>query len=664
MQNRKGIKNSSGTTIKKKLLLNSVSIIVISMMVLGIVSAWMNYSSTVSSLEHTMTETVEQAAVTVTNKIEGYKRLVEEMAYNEVLLSDTASVEMKSAECENMAERNKLNMVAITDSEGLTLKGTRSMADYLFFSQPKQNGETFVSNLIVDQEADTLNIYISTPVLKDGKFNGVLYIGIDASLLCDMVDSIDIGETGNASIINSSGETIGYSDRQLVKDKYNTQNEVANDPQLKQLAAIERRVMSGETGFGSYTYGGVSKYVAFAPITGTPGWGIYVAVEKNEFLMSTYVGILIVIVLMLVSLAIGIVLIARSANGIVHPIQSCVKRIKLLAEGDIHTEVPHIATGDETQILADSMGILVSNMKNVIGDIDYCLKELSEGDFTVASGAGQSYVGDFSNILKSINQLKDTLNSTLKNIKDASDQVSIGAEQLSQNAQSLAEGATEQAGAVEELSAAIFNVTELSQTSSQAAEKAHVSVEKATIEAGRSSEDMENLRNAMERISSTSKDIEKIIEEIEDIASQTNLLSLNASIEAARAGEAGRGFAVVAEQIGKLASDSAQSAVNTREMIVKSLEEIEKGSAITIKATEAFELIIDNMKSFGQIVNEVSDTSQAQAKSLQEIEQGVEDISNVIQSNSASAQETSATSEELSAQSITLNSLVGRFKCE
>lgn len=660
--NKRG-EHTSETTIRKKLLKYSISVIAISLLLVGGISAYLNYSSTVSSLKQTMVETVKQSSTTVTNKIAGYKLLVQEIAYNQTLLSATATVDEKLAECKSLAERNGLNTVAVTDAQGVTLQGGLSMADYPFFNQPRQTGETFVSNLILDQTAGAMNIYVSTPLLKDGNFDGVVYLGIDASLLCEIAKSIHIGETGNASIINSTGETIGYSDLQLVLDKYNTQNEVENDPQLKQLAAIERKVMAGETGFGSYTYGGVSKYAAYAPIEGTPGWGIYVAVEKSEFLNSTFIGVLIVLGLLAAALAIGIVVITKSASQIVSPIKSCIGRITLLAEGDLHTKVPQIDTRDETQILADSTAALTDNMNLVIGDIDYCLKELAAGNFTITSRASDHYIGDFSSILNSILQLKETLSDALLQIKDSSDQVSLGAEQLSQNAQSLAEGATDQAGAVEELSAAIASVAELSQTSAHAAKRAAITVEETTEEAQKSSTDMEALREAMERISSTSKDIENIIAEIEDIASQTNLLSLNASIEAARAGEAGRGFAVVAEQIGKLASDSAQSAVNTKMLIGKSLEEINTGSEITGKATSAFQNIIERMYTFGQIAGEVNSTSHTQAESLKEIEQGVEQISNVIQSNSASAEETSATSQELSAQASTLQALVGRFRC-
>ena len=149
--------------------------------------------------------------------------------------------------------------------------------------------------------------------------------------------------------------------------------------------------------------------------------------------------------------------------------------------------------------------------------------------------------------------------------------------------------------------------------------------------------------------------------EIESIASQTNLLSLNASIEAARAGEAGRGFAVVADQIRQLAEQSAQSVVDTRELIEGSLQEVAEGNHAAERAASSIELVVDGIKQIADTSRDLSNMSAEQAETMRQAEQGVSQISEVVQSNSATAQETSATSEELSAQAVTLDELIGQF---
>ena len=173
---------------------------------------------------------------------------------------------------------------------------------------------------------------------------------------------------------------------------------------------------------------------------------------------------------------------------------------------------------------------------------------------------------------------------------------------------------------------------------------------------------MNDLLKEMEHITEISKEIGNIITDIEDIASQTNLLSLNASIEAARAGEAGKGFAVVADQIGKLASDSARSAVNTRELIDKTLIEIDEGNAITRTTAEAFNLIIEDMESFAEITKNTMEKANSQAESLEQIGQGIEQLSGVVQGTAASAEENTAISVNLAEESTTMQDRVNIFK--
>ncbi len=214
---------------------------------------------------------------------------------------------------------------------------------------------------------------------------------------------------------------------------------------------------------------------------------------------------------------------------------------------------------------------------------------------------------------------------------------------------------------MEELTATIQDITEAVINSSERANESYRNAELFKQNAEESNEDIRHLNHAMERINATSKEIANIITAIEDIASQTNLLSLNASIEAARAGEAGKGFAVVADQIGKLASDSANSANDTKKLIENSLREIEHGNEITIKATKAIESVIQGIATLADSTSEISSLSGTQAESMKQLEAGVEQISEVIQNNSAAAEQTSATSQELSAQSESLEQLVGQF---
>ena len=283
------------------------------------------------------------------------------------------------------------------------------------------------------------------------------------------------------------------------------------------------------------------------------------------------------------------------------------------------------------------------------------LSSLAEGDFTVQTEMEERYVGIYEILKNAIQDLEIRLSETILGIGDVADQVNTGAAQLAQSAQQLAEGATEQAGVIE-------NVSNMTNDNAEETQKAAESIETIADEAMQGQEEIYKLIDAMDKINSTSKEIENIIADIEDIASQTNLLSLNASIEAARAGEAGKGFAVVADQIGNLAANSAQSAVHTRELIAKALGEVANGNRITMNTAEVLKKVLSSMDGIKENAKNSSEGSRQQAEMMKEILSGIEQFSSVIQTNSAMAQQTSATSEELTSQSETLNSMVSAFK--
>lgn len=401
---------------------------------------------------------------------------------------------------------------------------------------------------------------------------------------------------------------------------------------------------------------------AYAPIEGTNDWSVAVNAPLVDFLGSVVACIIIGIVIGIVAVAYSIYRAKQIGQRIGEPVEQCTDRLKLLAEGDLHTPAPSIQTGDELQILAEATGSLSENLQKVIGDTDYLLGEMSEGNFAIATGCPEAYVGDFQGLLGSIRKLNRKLSETLSEIKTAVSQVSMGAGQMADAAQELAEGSTDQAGAVEELQATITNVTEIVEKNAKALGASYDKAMEYQQQAKASGEEMKGLTQAMQRINDTSKQINDIIAEIEDIASQTNLLSLNAAIEAARAGEAGRGFAVVADQIRKLADDSAQSAVHTRELIETSLQEIEHGNQITDKTAEALQKVVEGIEDLANESKKAMEESNAQADAMMQIEQGIEQISTVVQNNSATAEETSATSEELSAQATNMNELTDAFR--
>jgi methyl-accepting chemotaxis protein len=331
------------------------------------------------------------------------------------------------------------------------------------------------------------------------------------------------------------------------------------------------------------------------------------------------------------------------------------------AKGDLTSPFPEFEIKDEINDTAEVASKMADNIKQLIDDIDRTLSEIAGGNFMVKCSCPERYVGEFTTLRQSVANLTAKMRDTLLNIGETSQRVDMGSSQLSDSANALAQGAVDQAGAVEQLTSTISDMSSNAQESATRIEEAYKKglFYKDKAEEGR--EEVANLVTAMEAISKVSNEIKDIIGEIEDIASQTNLLSLNASIEAARAGDAGKGFAVVADQIGKLASDSAQSAVRTRELIQKALDEVDKGNETMIRTNETLQQVVEGIEFLSNVSKDASESSYSQVNTMKEVEQGIEQISAVVQNNSASAEETSATGEELALQATTLKQLTQQF---
>lgn len=342
------------------------------------------------------------------------------------------------------------------------------------------------------------------------------------------------------------------------------------------------------------------------------------------------------------------------------PMKKVADQMDHLAQGDFSVELDLKEDESEVGSMVKSISFMKNNMKEMIGEISAVLEQMGGGNYRV--DLQREYVGEFKQIKESFLVIIEGMRETLNTLRIATDEINMGSEQLASAAQDLAEGSSNQAVQVSGL---VDTMKTMAKNMEQNAAEATASVDIATqagVTMQRGNEKLEELKEAIGEISKCAEQIHTIINTIEDIAEQTNLLSLNAAIEAARAGEAGRGFAVVAGQVKSLAEESAKASGRTTALIETTIQAVEKGIAIADETAANMDEVMQGAMAATQKMSQIADMLNGEVSNIHEINNTIQRVSEVVDSNSATSEETAAVSEEQKAQVETMASMVDYFK--
>ncbi len=551
------------------------------------------------------------------------------------------------------AETYEFYTVALYDLDGRLVQGIDNAPenlnlDFLALLKETDNLTTDASTLYQGK----LGITMGMPIKENGET--VLYLmGVyKYDLLNDVISSINLGRSGMAYMVNREGIVTGHPNQSLV----------LNQSSLVQLSGGDedavKRVTTGETGAAEFPIDGERMLVAFSPIRGTQ-WSLVIQIPKSDYSHFINWAMLISILATLAGLMVSVLLILRFASSISRPVKRVTDRMVALSNGDLHTKVLPVSTGDELEVMTQTLDDTLERVNRYISDIQQVLTCVADGD--LRTGPQVDYKGDFVLIRGSLHTIAQSMNETLLGFRAAADRLTAMAEQLNGQSAQLLQASLEQNQSTDELVCEVSHVKERLANVVDSSCQTRSQTDEIARRIRSANEHMAALSSAMDDISANAQQITKIAKDIDDIAFQTNILSLNATVEAARAGASGKGFAVVANEVKQLAEKSAKAAQSAIEMVNNTKTIIQTGVELTADTAGSLQAISDVSTQISTISDQLAAAVQGQESALTVMEERIASISAIADRNLQNAGETEQSSASLAKEAEALQAQVQKF---
>lgn len=551
------------------------------------------------------------------------------------------------------AEIYEFYTIALYDLNGRLIQGidgAPESTDDGFFTMLKETDNLTTYNSTIFQ--DNLGITMGIPVKENGETAFYLVGVYKYDMLNDVLSSINIGKNGMAYMVNREGIVTGHPDQSKVQAKSTLmQLSGGNEEAIKS-------VTTGETGSTEFDIDGQQMLVAFSPIHGTQ-WALVIQVPKSDYNNLINEAMIVAGICTLVVLFISILVILRMARSISKPVKNVTNRMVGLSDGDLHTEVAHIKSGDELEIMTRTLADTVESVNRYISDIHQVLSGVADGNLQIEPQV--QYKGDFTLIRNSLGTILASMNKTISGFRAAAIRLAQMAEELSGQSGQLHQASLEQNQATEVLVDEVAHVKEQLVGVIKSSDQTHTMTGEITRKVQEANMQMDALSNAMNNISSNAQEITSIAIAIDNIAFQTNILALNASVEAARAGSAGRGFAIVAEEVKELAGKSAQAAKSAVDIVTNTKAVIQEGVELNASTAESLQAIYGVSTEISEISDQLVAAVQGQENALISMEERIATISSIADRNLQSAVGTSQSSELLAKEAEELQVQVKKF---
>lgn len=510
-----------------------------------------------------------------------------------------------------------------------------------------------------DYQADDSKKVVTAywPIMYNGSFEGCVVVDLSCDAFSVIATQNSLFEGAYVNIVNKNGIILYSTHTDVIGKEFSTTVDSAA------YASISAGWAGGQEFHVDTTSssGDVRRYYDPVSANGDTWWVMSAVRVASINAIVTHI-IIFLVAASAICVVILVVLTSLMIRRQLAPLQDVTEVSKKVEEGDFNIELDY-RKDDEIGRMIESQKNLVASLNAIVSDITKQLHELETGNLNLELEENQKYYkGSFKPIHDSIQEISQTLSTTISDIRSASDEVSTGSAQVAAGAQALAQGSTEQASSVEEVSDAMTNIAGKIQSTSQMSERCAKISHDSNDAVQLSNEKMEEMRVSMQQITQKAEEISKIIKTIDDIAFQTKILALNASIEAARAGSAGKGFAVVADEVGNLAKKSQEAAGSTAKLIEDTVAAVEKGAGITDQTAEALHKVSDSFGQISSLVDNISRASNDQTQEVNSVTEQISQISSVVQTNSATAEESAAAAEELSGQAAHMQEMLSMFK--